>query len=156
VYSGIFAILKGDNMKQWVIVSSKIGARFYDYNKQNGKLHLFKTLDNPDGRLQNRDLYSDSPGHSFESHGSGSHNMGNEQDKKEREAENFAEIVVRDLDKSRKAGEFDNLIMISEPGFLGTLMSCMNDHTASLVQHKITKDLYAMKDHEIVHALTGL
>jgi protein required for attachment to host cells len=139
-------------MKQWVIVSSKIGSRFYEYSGTGKGLHLLKTLENPEGKLHNRDFYSDNPGHST-SHGSGTHNMTTEQDKKDRVVQDFAEIVAKDLNHSRNEGGFEKLFLIAEPGFMGTLLSHLDDHTAALVEHRLNKDLYAMKDEEILHAM---
>jgi len=142
-------------VKKWIIVSSKIGSRFYEYEGPGKNLKLVKSLENPEGKLKNSDLNSDSQGTAV-SQGSGKFSMNNEQDAKSRVVEKFAKEIAGELDMSRKAGSFSSLILVSEPGFLGQILANLDSKTSDAIFHKLNKDLFSKKDSEILDSLKNV
>ena len=139
-------------MNKWIIVSSKTGSNFYEYEGTGNGLKKVKSLENPEGKLKNSDLYSDNPGKAV-SQGSGQFAMANEVDAKTKVVEKFAKEIAKELGNARKANSFSRLIMVSEPGFMGQILKELDDKTSSLIYHKLNKDLYHMPEKEIHESL---
>jgi hypothetical protein len=94
----------------WVVVASSTRCRIFTQRTHNGALLLLDELNHPEGRLHSRDLNSDRPGRSFDSHGEGRHAMGEPVDPVEQENLRFAKTVATLLEDARKKTQFDRLV----------------------------------------------
>ena len=92
-------------------------------------------------RTQVRHLTSDRPGRSFDSHGRGRHAMEPETDAKRHEAEVFAKEVAERIERARMEDEFDELVLIAAPEFLGLLRKSLSPTTAGLVAKAVDKSV---------------
>jgi len=128
----------------WVVVAHQTAARFMECLPGHKRsLRLLRELENPDGRKKNQDLESDRSGESFTGVRSmgGQRAMHHEQSAHEHVSERFAQTIASQLQHARGAGEFDDLILVAEPKFLGRLRAALDPATAHRVVGSVTKDL---------------
>jgi len=100
-------------------------------NESNGVLYLrehrraplveYLALENATARERLRELTSDKPGRSFDSHGHGRHAMADQQDAKQQAALRFASELVQTLESGRARGDIGAYVLIAAPRFLGLL-----------------------------------
>jgi protein required for attachment to host cells len=141
-------------MKVRVVVADQSEARFYEL--ANSLRFLRKTL-HPEAHMKDRDLVSDRPGRVFDHANLGGgrrgavahHATGGERTPRKVEAERFAHEVVKDLDADRLHGQFDRLVVISGPAFLGLLRSSMTKGLEAAVVLEVEKDLVHATDEVI-------
>jgi protein required for attachment to host cells len=60
---------------------------------------------------------------------------------KQREAIRFAREIARTLEEARRNGEFEQLIVVAGPSFLGLMRAELSPHTKACVVHEVHKDL---------------
>ena len=84
---------------------------------------------------------SDRPGRSYESVGGARHAIERENDPLYQEAVRFARRISCRLDDALKRGEFDELVVVAGPPFLGLVRHELSDQARQRVVHEIRKDL---------------
>ena len=141
------------NNRKWIIVSSKVGSRFYEYGGPENGMKLVLSLDNPEAKMKNSEIDSDRPGSTHASSGSAHGSMVPEVDAKSKVVEKFSKEIANELEKARKANLFSRLIMVSEPGFMGQILGSMDNKTSELIYHKLNKDLFSHKPEDILKSL---
>lgn len=125
----------------WVLIADSSHARIFEAESSKGPLKELTDLVFPEGRLHAQKLTSDLPGRSFDSKGSGRHDLEERTDIKESEAINFARIINEYLEQSRVKGSFRRLVVAATPSFLGILRKTLNTNTSKLVTQEIGKNL---------------
>ncbi|GMQ75700.1 MAG: hypothetical protein BMS9Abin01_0955 [Gammaproteobacteria bacterium] len=105
----------------WIVVAESARARIFTMSGAGGRLQEIADLSHPESRLHDTELTSDLPGRAFDSHGQGRHAMEQATDPKEREAQVFAVEISRYIDRGRREGSFDSLVLVAPPKFLGRL-----------------------------------
>jgi protein required for attachment to host cells len=124
-----------------ILVADQAEALFYDMPSLEAVPHEVLRISDPAAHLHDRDLVSDRPGRAYESVGGARHAIEREADPRQREAERFARRIARRLDEARRKGEFERLVVVAGPPFLGMLRAAMSRPTRGLVAHEIRKDL---------------
>ncbi len=144
----------------WVVVADRTRARIlvkpHSPTAAGGDWEELPSLIYPEGRLRDQEFNADRPGRSFDSMGKGRHAMSQEVSPKEEAAERFAKSLADVLDKGRANHLYVSLILVAEPGFLGTLQATLSAHTARLVTEKIPKDLTTRPHKELTDCLRSL
>lgn len=123
-----------------VAVAQRAKARFF-LHVPGGGFDEVTDLVHPESRAHGRDLASDRPGRVHESHGPGRSAMAQEETPKEREASTFAREIAEAIRSRRNANEFDRLVLVAEPGFLGMLREALDDATAKTIHGEVRKDI---------------
>ena len=133
-------------MRIRIVVADQSEARFFDLAGRD-EVALVGHLEDPLARLHDRDLVSDRPGRKFDRapltggrRGATAHHAtGGEASPRKHEAESFARRIATELEHARQRGEFEGLIVMSGPGFLGLLRAALPEsiHVVAVV----TKDL---------------
>ncbi|MEK6771241.1 MAG: host attachment protein [Pseudomonadota bacterium] len=142
--------------KTWIVVAHRGGARVFE-NKGPGKgLDLLREIDHPEGRLKNREIDTDKPGRSYESHGAARHAYDKERESTTHVAEQFAKQISGILDEGRNRQAYGRLVLVADPRFLGNLRSALSRETASLVLATIDKDLGGVDQREMAKHLDGV
>lgn len=108
-----------------------------------------ESLDHPQGRMKAQAIDADRPGRAFQSAGKMRHSKTREVDPKSQEAIAFAGQVADRLEKGRKQGELERLILVVAPEFLGLLRAAMSAALRRLVELEISRDLAQMTPAEI-------
>lgn len=125
----------------WVVVSDNERARFL--SKKPGEKILIEMDDlvHPEARIHERDLGSDKPGRSYDSDSSGRHSMKQKTEIKKHDAQTFAEYIADKLEQARNDHEYQHLILVAPPEFLGLLRKQLSDQCTKLVEQAFDKDL---------------
>lgn len=125
----------------WIVVAESSRARIFSAESLRAPLEELESIAHPEGRLHERELTSDRPGRSFDSAGEGRHAMATEVGPKEKEAIDFATLIVGRVEAGRKEGRFQKLILVAPPRFLGHLRSKLGPEAARMVSAEIDKNL---------------
>lgn len=102
----------------------------------------------PESQLSQQDTETDRPGR-FKEKGSALHSGDAEKDFKHQTAEHFARELVDYLEKARQKNQFDRLILIAAPLFLGVLRTTLTAPLRQLVAMELDKDYTKLKPEEI-------
>jgi protein required for attachment to host cells len=124
----------------WILTANGGKARIFAAESPTGGLTEIATITHPESRLRARELASDRPGRTFDAAGIGRHALSVQVDAKAQEQIRFAREIVDRLDQGRIEGDFDHLIVIAAPGFLGHLRATMAGPLQALVATELAKD----------------
>ncbi|WP_297360654.1 host attachment protein [Acidiferrobacter sp.] len=144
----------------WILVADRARARIVTKPNavpSNGRdWEELEALVYPEARIPERAVLTDKPGRTFDRKGSGRHAMTVEISAKEEAAARFAKTLARVLDKGRTNHLYESLILVAEPGFLGTLQANLSAQTAKKVIDRIPKDLTTRPHKELTQDLRAL
>ena len=133
----------------WIVVADSARARILSAVDPGSALKPVEQLVSPASRMHERDLTSDKPGRAFDSAGKGRHATSSSKSAKEQIAINFAREVADHLEKGRIDNQYQRLVMVADPKFLGLLMKSLSDPAQKLVSLKLDKDLSKLSEEEI-------
>ena len=124
-----------------IVVADQAEAIFYDAPSLDARPKEVGRISDPVAHLHDRDLASDRPGRSYESVGGARHAIERENDPRWQEAVRFARRISCRLDDALQKGEFEELIVVAGPPFLGLIRSELSRPARERVVHEIRKDL---------------
>jgi protein required for attachment to host cells len=132
-----------------IVVADEAEARFYDATGPQSALQLVREMADPAAHLHDRDLKSDRPGRVFDHapaagqrHGSVAHHgTGGERRPRRHEARRFAREIAHELDETRKNDQFDRLVLMAGPPFLGMLRATLSKPVQAVLAAEVPKDL---------------
>lgn len=144
-------------MRVRIVVADQSEADFYDMEKREQPPRFVARFTDPDAHLHNRDLKSDRPGRVFDHAASpggrrgatAHHATGSEHDPRWIEAQRFARKIAAALETAREHGEFDRLVVMAPPAFLGLLRDAIPTSVRTMIAGEIAKNLV----HEPVTAM---
>jgi protein required for attachment to host cells len=148
-------------MRIRVVVADQSEAKFYELGHRPESLKLVGQLLDPQAHLHDRDFNSDRPGRMFD-HAPMSggrrgatphHATGGEHGPRRHEAEQFARRIAAELERGQRNRDFDGLIILAGPLFLGLLRSAFSDAVRSIVVAEVTKDLVHQSTREVIKHL---
>lgn len=128
-------------MTKWVIVANSERCRVFAQEEGGRALREKDDWVHPASRLHDSQVMSDHPGSDHGSFGQGRHPMPGKTDPKVHEQEAFAHEVCGQLEQWRKQEEFDRLVLIAPPTFLGRLRSAMSKEMQKMVVAEVDRDL---------------
>ena len=124
-----------------IVVADQAEAIFYDTPSLQAQPKEVAHISDPLAHQHDRDFSSDRPGRTYESVGGQRHAIEREDDPRQREAVRFARRISRRLDEARRKGEYDELIVVAGPPFLGLIRNELSRPARERVVHEIRKDL---------------
>ena len=135
-------------MRIRLVVADESEARFYNV-RPHKSVELVGCLTDPVAHLRDRDLVSDRPGRKFDRApliagrrgATAGHATGGEQSPRQHEAEVFARRVAAELKQAHRRGEFEGLIVMSGPVFLGLLREALPESVRAALVAEVGKDL---------------
>ncbi len=130
--------------RYWYVVADSARARIFSSSGPQGQLEDVDIWLHPESRLKDQQIAADAPGRSFDSHGEGRHAMAPRIDPSKQEALRFATEIGKRLDKARKNGRFDQLVLVAAPRFLGLMRGGLNRPTLDCVAHEVAKNLVTL------------
>jgi protein required for attachment to host cells len=140
--------------KKWIVVAESSRARIFSVESRSTPLKEVEDMVHVASRLHDQDLVTDMPGRSFDSHGSvGRHAMESKTEPKKAEVMHFAHDVSERLENARRVGDYNDLVLISSPGFLGMLKQTLGNVTQKHISQTINKNLIHKSEAEIRHYL---
>ncbi|MDH3818400.1 MAG: host attachment protein [Myxococcales bacterium] len=141
--------------KTWILVGHDAGARVFE-NRGPGKgLELVETIEHPEGRLRDRDIDSDRPGRSFRKDSGDPRRaaMSRGESPHDRAISDFARALANKLQRARVGNQYERLVLVAPPRFLGLLRASLDGPTAQLVVGSLDKDLATRKEAELIGQL---
>ena len=138
-------------MKTWIVVANRSEAKIFTYN--NREVEFVFKLENPRGRLKSGDINADRAG--FFTAGGTMHgsDRSSQQSPTERVAQEFAKTLSDNLEESRIKADFEEMVLIADPHFLGLLRNTLSKDLRRLVSREIPKDLGAVTSEQIQERL---
>lgn len=140
------------NTTTWILVANSSTAHLYINHGPKKGLKKLKAFDHSASRGKGADLVSDRPGHN-QSHGNGHGAYNPATTPKQNEAQHFAIELAREMEHGRSANEYQRLILVSPPAFMGMLNSHLGSHVLGLVTDSFEKDYTKATDKELVSHL---
>ena len=125
----------------WIVVAESARARIFSVSSIGEKLQEIADLSHPRARLHDRELFSDRPGRSFDSHGQGRHGMEPASSAQENESHTFAVEIADYVDRGRREKKFDTLILVAPPEFLGRLRPELSKSVRGVLIGELDKNL---------------
>ncbi len=119
-----------------IVVADGAHARMFGV-ENGGEWKLVTQLDYPAGRAKGSDLITDV--------------VTRDRNPREHESERFAQVIAEVLENWAAKGEFDRLILVSPPKFLGMLRNSLPKTVTKLIVDTVAKDLTS----ETVNELEG-
>jgi len=124
-----------------IVVADQAEAIFYDAPSLEARPKEVGRISDPLAHEHARDLGSERPGRTYESVGSARHAVARENDPRRQEAVRFARRISCRLDDALQRGEFEELVVVAGPPFLGLVRRELSDQARQRVVHEIRKDL---------------
>lgn len=139
----------------WVLVAHGAGARVFENLGPGKGLRLLEGIDHPEGRLQDGDFDADRPGRSFRRDAGDARRaaMSRSEGPHERAVSDFARALASRLQHARTTGQYDRLVLVAPPKFLGLLRSSLDAPTERCVVGTLDKDLAASDEEELMRQL---
>jgi protein required for attachment to host cells len=132
----------------WVVVADSGSARVFGADSPVGPLKELADFMHPEAMVKERRLVSDRAGRTTDSHGR-SHSYEREDSPREVEARNFAKLLGHEICLARARGDFDHLLLVAPPRFLGRLRAALDAETRKRIDSELPSDLVAMSAKEI-------
>ena len=136
-------------MTTWVVVADSSRGKIFVQDTHSSELLEQVDLVHPSARLRGVDLSSDRSGRHSGAFGQGSHLFDARTEAKEHEAESFAKEIAERLETGRTSGQFQKLVLMAPPKFLGELREQLGDEVRKLVVDEIAKDLVTHSAEEV-------
>ncbi len=127
--------------RYWVVAADASHARLFSREKKFSALEEVEDLAHPESRLHRHEMERDRPGSVQESTAYGESPNAEPTDPKVREAEEFAQELARRLEKGRKEGAFQELVIAAAPKFLGMLRQKLDAPTRDTIACEVSKNV---------------
>ncbi len=139
----------------WILVAHEAGARVFENHGPGTGLTLVESIEHPEGRARDRDIDSDRPGRSFRKNSGDPRraSMSQSEGPHDRVVADFARALADKLQHARTQNQFERLVLVAPPRFLGLLRSSLDEPTARLVVGSLHKDLATSKEAELIEHL---
>lgn len=136
-------------MRVRILIADQAEARFYDTLGFARPLKFAGALTNPSAHLRDQDLTSDRPGRIFSSSGATGrrrgattrHATGGEHAPRRHATHLFSLRVAAELERARRAGRFERLVLVAAPAFLGELRAALPTALRPCVTATMAKDI---------------
>lgn len=132
-------------MKTWIVVANRSEARIFSSDPKKSRksrdIDFITKIENPRGRLRAGDINADKPG-AFVPMASG-HGSGREArvTPTQQVALDFSKQLIDTLELARTQNQFEEMILIADPHFLGLLRNQMSKELKKMVSREVAKDL---------------
>jgi len=140
----------------WYLVAHRSGARVFEDRGDGDIPHCIQAFDRPEGRLKGREIESSRPGRLFSLSSSEKHAVGAHVDARDTLAQEFAKKLASLLHDSRSRQEFDRLVLVAEPRFLGRLRGAMDEATLKYVAGTSATELWDFEAPDLPQKLLEL
>lgn len=141
--------------RTWILVAHEAGARVFENYGPGKGLGLIEEVEHSEGREKARDLETDRPGRSFRKNSGDPRRaaMSRKEGPHERVVADFARELAHKLHQGRMQNQFQRLVLVAPPRFLGLLRSSLDGPTKQLVVGSLDKDLATTKEAELITRL---
>lgn len=124
----------------WVVVADSARARIFERGARWQALDERHAMAHPESRLHAGDLRTGGRGEQRESMNRSAHSSDPATTPNEKQAEDFARDIAHALHDGRTRGEFEKLVLVAPPSFLGRLRQKLDNPTARCVAQEVDKN----------------
>jgi protein required for attachment to host cells len=128
-------------MRTWILVGDSAKARLFAWDKPGEAPALVEELLHPQSQAKGQELYTDQPA------------MESGELPKDAEGKRFANDLAKHLEKQLAARKFDQLILVSPPGFLGALRGSFSSQLSERVVASIPKDYTRLRPNDLMERI---
>lgn len=128
----------------WILVADSSRARIFAADTPSSPLEELEDIAHTEGRLHDREITADLPGRMRHAGGAGSvggHAYDPSSDPKKYEASHFAHSIAQHLEEAHNKNEFEQLVIIAEPSFLGMLRNNLSEQLKKVVCLELDKSI---------------
>lgn len=139
-------------MTAWILVSDASRANLYSAELREDDWSLVKAFEHPEGREMSREIEATSPpGRGQQGKAQGGRRTALEPRTwpKEAEAQRFAQQLANYLEGSIASRQFDYLVLVAPPHFLGMLKGSLGRQAEKHVRAAVDKDLSTLDAAEL-------
>jgi protein required for attachment to host cells len=136
----------------WIVVANKAAARFFKCDRPSEGIHQFHLIEDPLGRLQDKELRTDRPGRGS-GVGSDRHAFSPHEDPEHRVMADFARSIAAHLNHEFAERKFYNLILVGPPKMLSLIQGSLNKATSHSVVGTLQKNLHHSDEIDIAQHL---
>lgn len=127
--------------KTWILAAESSRAKLYSSTSKVAPFVEVETMVHPESRMHEGDLVSDRNGNDGGSFGQGPHAYDNKTSAHKHEHIVFAKQIAERLEQGRTHGEFESLVLVAPPAFLGMLREHLSKPLMAMVSRQIHKNL---------------
>jgi protein required for attachment to host cells len=131
-------------MTVWILVSDASRAHLYSAELRDDEWSLVESFEHPEGRELSSEIEATSPpgrGQQGSAQGGRRTALQPRTWPKEAELQRFAQRLSAHLEEAIARRQFDSLVLVAPPHFLGALKDSLGQQTAKHVRATIDKDL---------------
>lgn len=140
--------------KKWVVVAESHHARIYSVESRTAPLKEVDDVANGASRRKGDAQFVEDGDRTVDRHGlDGRHAKEPRIEPKQAEIMHFAHDLGERLENARRVGDYNDLVLISSPGFLGMLKQHLSSVTQKHISKTINKNLTDKSESEIRHYL---
>ena len=134
-------------MTAWILISDASRAKLFSAKLREDDWSLVEEFEHRESREMDRDIRSSPPGRTHQSKVAGAQRtaMDPHTSPKEVEAERFAHQLADYLEKAIARREFDHLVLVAPPHFLGSLHRTLGQQAAKHLRATVNKDLSTLE-----------
>jgi protein required for attachment to host cells len=139
-------------MTTWILVADSSHAKVFTTELPETPWSLVREFDNPDGRKTSHEIDPSSPPGRMQvarSLGAQRSAMEPHRTPKEAAADRFAHELSAFVQSARNKSEFDRIVLVAPPHFLGVLRELMATHLGPALAKSFDKDLIACDGPEV-------
>ena len=129
------------NAPTCVVACAATGARLWRSTTRFGDWTLVAELNHPEAAARESSFASDRPGRAFDSFGAGRHAMAAGESGRAHEARRFARELADTQSRGIATGDYEFIVLIATPAFLGHLRPALSETASRAVIHEAAKDL---------------
>jgi protein required for attachment to host cells len=139
--------------ERWIVIADAGRARILSAAAGTVALDLVQILQNPAGRQRASELVSDRPGRVEKSCGNVQSSASPRTTPHDHVADEFARAIADLLDEKAAGENFDELVLVAPPQFLGQLRAHLGAQAAGRVICEVPKDLTRLSPRRIAVSL---
>ncbi|KGM08072.1 hypothetical protein LP43_0495 [Methylophaga thiooxydans] len=128
--------------KKWIVVAESSRARIFSVESRTTPLKELDAMVHPGTPVTEQSF-------GLEGHHGGRHPLESRLEPKEVETLHFAHDLGEHLETARRSGDYNDLVLISSPGFLGKLKQHLGTVTLKNISQTINKNLIHKSESEI-------
>ena len=137
----------------WIVVADSGSARVFGADSPAGPLEELMDFTHPEALVNERRLVSDRAGRTTNSQGR-SHSYSSQDSPREHEARAFAKLLGDEICLARARGDFEHLLLVAPPRFLGSLRASLDPETRKRIDKELASDFADLSAKEIRERLT--
>lgn len=147
------ASITGKPTALWILVADHARARLFERAADGAGLTELRDLVNPDGRGPEHDRGTDRPARVHERMGATRHAIEPHTSPREKSAARFAREIRQVLEQGRAERRYEQLVLIAQPQFLGTLHASLDKQVRRCVAAEIDREMISKRPDEILASL---